>query len=242
VLPSPDRPRHRLPRELVLELALFGGCFLLAMFLAGAAAGDLEAGGELQTIPLLVGEVVLCAVVVPAIALLQRRRGQTLADLGLARPRSWRRVLAIGAALGVAIKVATIPIGLVAYALGARGDTLDVAVHGPVDFLAFVAVGSLAAFVEELVFRGYLRDRFARCFGQGGAPRLWPTGFVTSLLFAIGHGYQGLLGIVVTAFVGVAQFHIASSPRWGLVHGIVAHATFNAIAVVSLGCAEAFER
>lgn len=65
-----------------------------------------------------------------------------------------------------------------------------------------------------------------------------PSGVRTrriGLLFGGGHGYQSVLGVPVTVFVGWLLFLIATSPRLGLMHGIVAHATFNATAFLCVG-------
>jgi membrane protease YdiL (CAAX protease family) len=128
---------------------------------------------------------------------------------------------------------ATIPLGLLVLALGLRPAPPRLAMDGAADLLLFLVAGTAAAVVEEIEFRVYLRDRLARAFGWGRAAR--PTAAATSLLFGAGHGHQGALGLVIPVFVGWLLFLIAASPRWGLVHGIVAHAMFHATAFLCVG-------
>jgi hypothetical protein len=59
----------------------------------------------------------------------------------------------------------------------------------------------LAAFGEELAFRGYLMNRLGGALG--GRPS-WVSSLVTvSLYFGIGHGAQGLTGIIQESLSGV---------------------------------------
>lgn len=222
-------------RQSQLELIGFGVFLLLAFVAVGFLAVPLGAGrSKVSAPPLLVAQGALLVVVVPVVTMLQERRGWRLADLGLVAPRQgWGRGCAIGAGFGVAIKAATIPVALLALALGVRPDRPAFEMDGAFDLLLFVLGGCGAAVFEEIVFRGYLRDRIARAYGWGRNG--WQTGVVTSLAFGLGHVGGGLLGIVTTGFVGMLLFLMVCSPRLNLVHCIVAHATFNTTAFLCLG-------
>ncbi|MGE5693406.1 MAG: CPBP family intramembrane glutamic endopeptidase [Candidatus Zixiibacteriota bacterium] len=56
---------------------------------------------------------------------------------------------------------------------------------------------TLAAFGEEMVYRGYLLNRAADLGNR--VPFAWAAGlFLTSIMFAFGHYYQGVTGMVDT--------------------------------------------
>jgi uncharacterized protein len=54
------------------------------------------------------------------------------------------------------------------------------------------------AFSEELLFRGYLIRRIGQLMGNS-----WAAVLVSSLVFALGHGYAGSLGVVTIGVMGV---------------------------------------
>lgn len=216
---------------------MFAAVFVAALLVGGFVAARLGLRPtQLLPIPLLAAEVVTAAVVVPAAVLLQRRHGKRLRDLGLVvDERHLIRETAIGVGAGLAIKVATIPLGIFAYVAGVRGGIPAVQMDGTFDLLVYVTAGSLAAMVEEIAFRGYLRDRVARVLRD---PRpegsMWPTGVVTSIAFGLGHGWEGGMGLVVTTSVGLMLFGLVILRRTNLFHAIVAHAVFNATAFLTL--------
>lgn len=217
-------------RALLLELVWFYLLFEAAFWLGDGLSG-LGESDQLQAWPLLLSQLLMVALVVPAVALLLQRAGSSLHELGFRRPPGgWGRALIDGVRLGVAIKVATIPVGILIALCGVRPEPVEFRHDGLAATVVMVLGGALAAVVEEVVFRGYLRQRIGALFGWGGG--VWPTGVVVSVLFGLGHGYQGLLGIFVTTLTGLLLFAVVCSRRWNLTHAIVAHATFNAIAIL----------
>jgi len=68
----------------------------------------------------------------------------------------------------------------------------------------FIALSwTLAAFGEEMVWRGYLMSRVADVFGRGRAA--WAASLViVSTVFGLAHGYQGLTGWIEEAIAGLA--------------------------------------
>ncbi len=122
-------------------------------------------------------------------------RGVGWRDLGLRRPSSWRSTLLLGVAIGVGYQYLSL---YVIEPLIARvtGDLPDVSQFAPLIgnkfflFLSLVASWSLAAFGEELVFRGYLMNRVAdlvRANYEGWLISL----ILVSILFGMVHLYQG---------------------------------------------------
>lgn len=94
---------------------------------------------------------------------------------------------------------------------------------------AVLALLFLVGFYEEVVARGLLLARSRRLFGGTWVPVLF-----SSVLFGLGHFYQGTYGVVQTALLGavLAAFTI----RWGtLWPAIMAHAAINMLSIVQLG-------
>ena len=67
----------------------------------------------------------------------------------------------------------------------------------PAELQRFTWLGVTAGIVEELIFRGYLVWYFASF-----AP-LWAAIVITAMAFGIGHLYQGIGGMLKTAFAGL---------------------------------------
>ena len=75
---------------------------------------------------------------------------------------------------------------------------------------AFFGVSVTAGFCEELLFRGFLIAYFAQWIGW------WPAGIASSVLFGIGHAYQGAAGVLKTTTVGMvmAALYVYSGSLW----------------------------
>jgi uncharacterized protein len=69
--------------------------------------------------------------------------------------------------------------------------------HTPVELKLFLAVSLAAGVGEEIVYRGYLLPYFDGLVGPAGAV------LASTLLFGVGHAYQGAAGIVRTGIVGL---------------------------------------
>ena len=153
-------------------------------------------------------------------------------QLGLARPRSWGRVIAIGVPSGIlfklVLKIVVMPL-LGAPATNARCHYLTGNTAALPLMLYMVVVG--AGFGEEMVFRGYLFERMRHLLGPGrGALVL--TIAVTSAFFAGAHYYdQGWPGVEQAAVTGVVFGMIYALTR-RLWIPMIAHAFFDLTAVL----------
>jgi membrane protease YdiL (CAAX protease family) len=107
-------------------------------------------------------------------------------------------------------------------------------VGNPRILLLFMALNwTLAAFGEELAYRGWVLNRFADLAGGRPGPLAWGAALVaTSALFGWGHGGQGLTGMVQEGFAGalLGVFYLASGRN--LTVPIVAHGVSNSMAAV----------
>jgi membrane protease YdiL (CAAX protease family) len=92
----------------------------------------------------------------------------------------------------------------------------------------FVILSLAAGVGEELAYRGYAIGALAPLLGTGGAAA------VTSLVFGILHGYQGLLGTLRTTVMGgvLAWGFLASGSLWPV---IVTHIVIDVLAGIVLG-------
>jgi hypothetical protein len=87
----------------------------------------------------------------------------------------------------------------------------------------------MAAFTEEIVFRGYLQRQFT-AWGRGAVA----VGVVFSaLLFGCAHGYQGVRNMVLLSIFG-AFFSILTIVRRNIRAGIFAHAWQDIVAGLAI--------
>ena len=127
--------------------------------------------------------------------------------VGLKLYRSWKTSIVLGVAAGVLLELIelfiTQPI-LVKW-LGKQPD-LDVfrALHGNLKWTALAVVGAwtLAAFGEEMVYRGYLMNRVADLFNR--TRRAWIISLiVVHVGFGLAHAYQGWTGVIDEGLMGL---------------------------------------
>src|SRR5215469_991276 len=156
-------------------------------------------GIGLTGITIFVGICVASAVFTPAAAVLVLlwawASGTPWRDIGLVRPESWLRGLAIGVALGLAekvlLKAVILPLLGAPAVSGAFGD-LAANPRRALFLIFYVTIG--AGFCEELIFRGYLFERLGRLIGT--SPLARTAGVIVATAFFAGlHYQQGLAGI-----------------------------------------------
>src|SRR5580693_7435371 len=96
------------------------------------------------------------------------------------------------------------------------------------EMMLFLVLSISAGFCEELVFRGYLQQQFAR-MGR----RIWVGVALSALVFGGAHGYEGVAGVLLIAAYG-AMFGVLALLRRGLRTGMIAHAWHDSISGVAL--------
>jgi uncharacterized protein len=156
-------------------------------------------------------------------------RGLGWSEVGLRLPAAaWRTILlaaAVSVALLLAIKIAIVP-----FAVLVTRQPVDLSVFGePGDTRSFLAwsaeAWTLAAFGEEMVFRGYLIGRMSELTGTTGVGQAVAV-VSSSVLFGLAHRYQGWAGVVATAIIGIvlgAVYLCGRKNLWTVIvcHGIV---------------------
>jgi CAAX protease family protein len=164
-------------------------------------------------------------------------RGPGWRNLGLRRPPSIGRMVAVAALVGLGYQFAGTYAVEPLIARWTSGTLPDVSqfrsLVGNERLLAlWIALSwTLAAIVEELSFRGWLMDRLAE-LGHF-APTSWAvSALATSALFGILHGYQGLSGMIATGLTGLVIAGVYFATRRNLWACIVAHGVLDSAGFV----------
>jgi membrane protease YdiL (CAAX protease family) len=149
-------------------------------------------------------------------------------EFGLKKPQSWPQtiLLAVGGLITIFI-VVRLSMPVVTRITGEPVDRTPFDVlRGNVPALIFglLVVWTLTAFGEELIFRGYLMNTLARVLGNKNGGWIFAC-IVNSILFGIGHTYQGISGVILLGIVGFlyALFYLGSGRNlWVsiLMHGM----------------------
>jgi membrane protease YdiL (CAAX protease family) len=97
--------------------------------------------------------------------------------------------------------------------------------------LFLVLVWTLAAFGEELVYRGYLMNRISEL--AGGSGPAWSLSLVVvSVLFGVAHLYQGISGVATVIAAGLLYGGLYLWSGRNLWAPIIAHGVYDTVAVL----------
>lgn len=165
-----------------------------------------------------------------------RVRGLQWRDVGLRSPVSWKKTIAI-AVIVAAIHQLFSTFVLIPFLEQVTGQPIDLTLVEQIEGnLGMLAVGLviawlLAAFGEEMVYRGYILNRFADLLKPQSYH--WLFGYlVSALLFAWIHQYQGIVGIVdtfVSAIIWGGLYLYSGRNLW---LSILAHGFYDTIAFI----------
>jgi uncharacterized protein len=154
-------------------------------------------------------------------------------DVGLQRNESWPRTILIGLAAGAGIELLELFVTqpLLVRIIGKMPDlsTFELVRHNAkLLVLALVFSWTLAAFGEEMVYRGYLMNRMA---GLGGNSRVaWVASLVlVNILFGSGHIGQGTTGMIENMIDGALLGLLYLSRGRSLAAPIIAHGVTDTI-------------
>lgn len=103
----------------------------------------------------------------------------------------------------------------------------------PMLLLALAGVYVVSSFGEEVLYRGFLLNRLAAIGPHGKAS--WPLAALTSaVIFGLAHFDWGIVGVVQTAFMGLAlaiAYLVTKRNLWALV---LAHAGMDTMLLVQM--------
>ncbi|HEV2844071.1 MAG TPA: type II CAAX endopeptidase family protein [Thermoanaerobaculia bacterium] len=165
-----------------------------------------------------------------------RLRGRGWRDVGFVQPRNWPRALGIGCLAGIGMELFStfVTVPFLSQLTGKPPDLSDFrSTVGNLQLLLFWIALSwvLAAFGEELAFRGYVMNRIAD-LGQGRRAAWIASLVVTSALFGWAHGGQGLTGMLQEGFAGFLLGLVYLGSGRNLAAPIVAHGVANTMAFI----------
>ena len=162
-----------------------------------------------------------------------RVRGLRWRDVGLTGRRSWTKTLALGAGAGLLMESLELFVTqpFLVHVLGKQPDfEVFRSVQGnlKVTLLYIALVWPVAAFGEEMVYRGYLMNRVADLFNR---TRLawFVSVVVVHIGFGLAHGYQGLTGVIDEGLMGILLALIYLSTGRNLAVPIIAHGIADTI-------------
>lgn len=154
--------------------------------------------------------------------------------------RDWRDDLILAAAFWIASMMVLFAVGIVlrlTHLPTPQKVLAQLAPQSAFELLLWVILSISAGICEELTFRGYLLQQFSL-----SGRHVWIGVLVSSLLFGISHGYEGVSGIIAITIYG-ALFCMLAIQRASLRPGMMAHAwhdIFSGIALMVLEHAHAF--
>jgi CAAX protease family protein len=154
-------------------------------------------------------------------------------SVGLSRYRSWLATLAWGLAAGLAMEALELFVTqpLLVRLLHKQPDLeLFQALHGDLKWtlLAILGAWTLAAFGEEMVYRGYLMNRVADLFNR--TRRAWIISLIAVHVgFGLAHIYQGVTGAIDEGLMGLLLGLIYLRTNRNLAVPIVAHGVADSI-------------
>lgn len=153
--------------------------------------------------------------------------------LGMRQPSNWPRTMTLSVAVGAAYQLVSLFMlepalrRLTGEAL--QLDNLTTVRGNPTLLVVWIAVTwSLAAFGEEMAYRGYLLNRCADVAGRSTLG--WAVSALTSsALFALAHGYQGRTGVLATLISGIVMTSLYLMTKRNLWLPIMSHGIIDTI-------------
>jgi hypothetical protein len=173
---------------------------------------------------------------VPFVFVVLRLRKEAFATIGFSWPSQLVRSVAIGVAAGVLLELAAtyVTTPMISAFFGVEPDNSGLkAIQGNLTMLV-VFLGfnwTLAAFGEEICFRGFLLKRLTQIFG-GQQAASWVALILSSVLFGWGHTEQGMSGWVQEGLSGFWLGALFLLFRRNLTIPVVAHGVSNTLAFI----------
>ena len=166
---------------------------------------------------------------------LRLRRQGGWRGVGLRAPKNWALtiIFALLAAVFLQLAAEYVIEPTVQHVTGARPDLSEfdsLVGNLPEALITLALVWVIAAFGEELAYRGYALDRVASVLGKSTGAYIAGV-ILVSIAFGIGHFYQGLEGVISSTFSGLffgALYLLSGRNLW---LPILAHGFTDTIAV-----------
>jgi membrane protease YdiL (CAAX protease family) len=160
-------------------------------------------------------------------------RGVRWRDIGLRLKPNWTRLVLAGILAGVAMEALELFVTqpLLASLTGKLPDLSDfksLVGNWKITLLLIGGAWTLAAFGEEMVWRGYLMNRIAGLFGNNAIA--WALSLVlVNAAFGYAHAYQDITGIIENFVAGMLLGLLYLASGRNLIVPIVAHGMTDTI-------------
>jgi len=204
-------------REQTWEVLVFLSLIMPSMALSFLAIRQGTLGFTVSATAIILRDLSLVAL----IAFFLWRNGEPASRIGWTMPRKLGTDILLGALLFVFVLVSSSFVELAAKAAGLSSPStslpgfLSAKGQGQL-VLASVLVAAVAV-TEGTIFRGYLILRLNVVTGSSGSAVV-----LSSLIFSVGHGYEGTAGVATVAYMGLV-FALVYLWRKSLVAPIVMH-------------------
>jgi uncharacterized protein len=207
------------------DFALIAIVFLIVPVLSFRTGRALARDRRASLVPRYWQTIVKALAVAALVLVAWRYAGRPFAALGFDWPIGWRGRIGfvvvgwIAAYYAYSLLVRHIPDNRIDI-VRARLEKLRIVPETREEFLLFPLMVLVGGIMEELLYRGYLIWLFTPWTG------VWGAAILSSLLFGLGHIYQGTPGIVRTGLIGLAFAigYVLTGSLWWL---IVAHIVVN---------------
>lgn len=190
------------------------------------------------TLALALGEDGLALLAVPTSALLAwgmlRLRGERWSDVGLRSARPRRLLVVVPVATLLLLVGSSVLAAAITAATGHGPDLsrFDALRGNPAMLVGgLLLVWTVAAFGEELVFRGFVMHSLHRLLA--GRRAAWTLAvLVSSILFGAAHLYQGVVGAILAGAIGVGYAVAYFAARRSLWGSILTHGAYDTVGFV----------
>ncbi len=167
-----------------------------------------------------------------------RIRNVSWREVGFTRNRSWGKILTLGIVGGLLLELFQLFVTqpFLARITGHQPDLSDFAIlKGNIKYtlLGLALAWTLAAFGEELVWRGYLMNRVADLFKRTRLAWICSL-LLVNIVFGLAHSNQGLTGIIEESIAGLFLAFMYLRTGKNLAVPIVAHGTADTLDVILL--------
>lgn len=234
--PGPRRPEvgPSQPAQLV-ELAVFLLLILPSLILSLFTRPEELGAASVDFASLAVGIIVRDIALVALVVFFVWRSGEARGEVPFAKlgwdVREAPREIVLGIILFFPMTISAAFIAALLQALGFSGPGRGASALSPpagIEILLALLLVIVVAIAEETIFRGYLMLRIRNVTGSV------PLAIVaSSLVFAIGHGYQGVSGLVAVGVIGV-ELALVYVWRGSLVAPMTMHFLQDFIGIVLL--------
>jgi len=200
----------------LIEVLVFLFLILPSMALSFLARGL----GRLDFISMAIATIIRDLALVNLVLYFVWRNGESFRQLGWTLTNG-RRDLALGLALFLPFTYGANLLERfleqVGLSVPAGPPPAFLSVQGPPEIALGLVLVIVVALAEETIFRGYLLLRF-----QGAGLRPLAAALLASVIFSLGHGYEGAAGVVTVGAMGLV-FALIFLWRGSLVAPVVMH-------------------